>query len=196
VVVPNGGGVGAFKPRSLLGKHLKGEFARLSSSLESMLGRGVAAPAPALVLHVHGGGFISQSSLSHAVYLREWAAMLPDAVILSVDYSLAPEAQYPVALLEVVHAYGWALENGAAIGTTAASVVVVGDSAGGNLAVAMCLKAQELGMRPPDGTFWVGRVGGDGGGVAVGAAGVAWSCRPVQLCGKAADILTLFITGD
>lgn len=146
------GGLGAFTPHSLLGKHLKGELARLSSSLESMLGRGVSPPAAGLILHIHGGGFISQSSLSHSVYTREWAAMLPDAVILSVDYSLAPEAQFPVALNEAVHAYGWALANGAAIGTTASSVVVAGDSAGGNLAVALCLKAQELGMRPPDGT--------------------------------------------
>lgn len=145
------GGLGAFTPHSLLGKHLKGELARLSSSLESMLGRGVSPPAAGLILHIHGGGFISQSSLSHSVYTREWAAMLPDAVILSVDYSLAPEAQFPVALNETVHAYGWALANGAAIGTTASSVVVAGDSAGGNLAVALCLKVQELGMRPPDG---------------------------------------------
>lgn len=165
------GGLGAFTPHSLLGKHLKGEFARLSSSLESMLGRGVSPPATGLILHIHGGGFISQSSLSHSVYLREWAAMLPDAVILSVDYSLAPEAQFPVALNEAVHAYGWALANGTAIGTTATSVVVAGDSAGGNLAVALCLKAQELGMRPPDGTLVWSRdcLGGRAGTMAVAA---------------------------
>ncbi|GAB0494603.1 hypothetical protein MMPV_005897 [Pyropia vietnamensis] len=145
------GGLGAYAPHSLLGMHLKGEFARLSSSLESMLGRGQSPPATGLILHIHGGGFISQSSLSHSVYLREWAAMLPDAVILSVDYSLAPEAQFPVALNEAVHAYQWALANGPTIGTTAASVVVAGDSAGGNLAVALCLRALELGIRRPDG---------------------------------------------
>lgn len=166
------GGLGAFTPHSLLGKHLKGELARLSSSLESMLGRGVSPPAAGLILHIHGGGFISQSSLSHSVYTREWAAMLPDAVILSVDYSLAPEAQFPVALNETVHAYGWALANGAAIGTTASSVVVAGDSAGGNLAVALCLKVQELGMRPPDGT-WV-------------------RCRGCMVCTAATVVAALF----
>jgi hypothetical protein len=45
----------------------------------------------ALLVHIHGGGFIAQSSSSHAIYLKEWAVDLPDSCIVSIDYKLAPE---------------------------------------------------------------------------------------------------------
>ena len=47
-----------------------------------------------LVIHCHGGGFVAQSSQSHEMYLRRWAKTLR-APIISVDYSLSPEAPYP-----------------------------------------------------------------------------------------------------
>lgn len=47
-----------------------------------------------LIIHCHGGGFVAQSSNSHLVYLKHWARGL-GVPILSVDYSLAPEAPYP-----------------------------------------------------------------------------------------------------
>ena len=55
---------------------------------------------------MHGGGFVSQTSKSHTTYLKQWASEwgIP---ILSVDYSLAPEAPFPRALEEVLYAYGW-----------------------------------------------------------------------------------------
>ncbi|CAE1245417.1 LIPE [Acanthosepion pharaonis] len=52
-----------------------------------------------LLFHIHGGGFVSQSSKSHEVYLRQWARDLKVPVI-SVDYSLAPENPFPRALEE------------------------------------------------------------------------------------------------
>jgi hypothetical protein len=47
-----------------------------------------------LLIHCHGGGFVAQSSQSHEMYLRRWAKSLR-APIVSVDYSLSPEAPYP-----------------------------------------------------------------------------------------------------
>lgn len=70
-----------------------------------------------LLFHCHGGGFVAQSSRSHEVYLREWSKSL-DVPILSVDYSLAPQAPFPRALEEVLYAYCWALKNCALLGTT------------------------------------------------------------------------------
>ncbi|KAK3749309.1 hypothetical protein QZH41_020091, partial [Actinostola sp. cb2023] len=102
-----------------------------------------------LIFHIHGGGFVSQSSKSHEMYLRVWAREL-NVPIISVDYSLAPEAPFPRALEECFFAYAWAVKNADKLGTTAQYLCVVGDSAGGNLSVAVCMRAAEYGIRRPD----------------------------------------------
>ncbi|EDO39376.1 predicted protein, partial [Nematostella vectensis] len=105
--------------------------------------------AKGLILHIHGGGFVAQSSKSHEVYLRMWARDL-NVPILSVDYSLAPDNPFPRALEECFFAYAWALKNPDKLGTTLEYVCVAGDSAGGNLSVALCMRAAEYGIRRPD----------------------------------------------
>lgn len=112
----------------------------------------IRPPSPALIFHCHGGGFVAQSSSSHEPYLRDWARKL-GVPILSVDYSLAPEAPFPRALDEMVYAYCWALNNCHLLGSTAQRVVLVGDSAGANLNMSLALKCIELGLRPPTGLF-------------------------------------------
>lgn len=136
---------------SYLASTIKSELIKLQSNVSTFLGIEEATPASALVIHFHGGGFVSQSSSSHGVYLREWCADVPDAVVLSIDYRLAPESRFPVALNECVYAYHWALKNAERLGTRAERVVFAGDSAGGNLAIAAALKAIDAGMRRPDG---------------------------------------------
>ncbi|XP_063230131.1 hormone-sensitive lipase isoform X2 [Bacillus rossius redtenbacheri] len=135
--------------------------ARLLSAArrEGMMGEGrdargqpVLPPSSALVIHCHGGGFVSQSSHSHEMYLREWACQL-GVPVLSVDYSLAPRAPFPRALQEVLYAYCWALHNAHLLGSTAEKVVLVGDSAGANLNLGVAMKCVELGLRRPDGLF-------------------------------------------
>lgn len=107
-------------------------------------------PATGLLFHCHGGGFVAQSSKSHEIYLREWAVQL-NIPILSIDYSLAPEAPFPRALEEVFYAYCWALQNCALLGTTAEKIIFAGDSAGANLNLACALKCIDMGVRIPDG---------------------------------------------
>nr|CAD7441136.1 unnamed protein product [Timema bartmani] len=109
-------------------------------------------PSPVLIIHCHGGGFVAQSSRSHEVYLREWASHLK-VPILSVDYSLAPQAPFPRALEEVLYAYCWAINNCHILGSTAEKILLVGDSAGANLNVGVTMKCIELGLRIPDGLF-------------------------------------------
>lgn len=111
-------------------------------------------PSPHLLVHCHGGGFVAQSSRSHEVYLRHWAKQL-DCPILSIDYSLAPEHPFPRALEECFYAYCWALRNCRRLGSTGQSIVVCGDSAGGNLMISLCLRAIEFGVRLPDGVLGV-----------------------------------------
>ncbi|XP_029039585.1 hormone-sensitive lipase [Osmia bicornis bicornis] len=106
-----------------------------------------------LIIHCHGGGFVAQTSLSHETYLRAWAINL-DIPILSIDYSLAPEAPFPRAFEEVLYAYAWALNHASTLlGSTAKKILLVGDSAGGNLNLSVTLKCILLNIRKPDGIF-------------------------------------------
>ena len=64
-----------------------------------------------LVIHIHGGGFVALSSSGHQSYLRKWAKLIPDAVIMSVDYRLAPEYVYPEPLDDVWQGYYWIINH-------------------------------------------------------------------------------------
>ncbi|XP_017757856.1 PREDICTED: hormone-sensitive lipase-like isoform X2 [Eufriesea mexicana] len=106
-----------------------------------------------LIIHCHGGGFVAQTSLSHETYLRNWAINL-GIPILSIDYSLAPEAPFPRALEEVLYAYAWALNHASTLlGSTVQKVLLAGDSAGANLNLGVTLKCIQLDIRKPDGIF-------------------------------------------
>ena len=70
--------------------------------------------------------------------------------VLSVDYSLAPEAPYPRAVEEVLYAYCWMRANFRLLGTTGRKVIVVGDSAGGNLGAGLVLQCAQLSLPRPD----------------------------------------------
>ncbi|KTG46868.1 hypothetical protein cypCar_00015634 [Cyprinus carpio] len=83
-------------------------------------------------------------------YLRSWSQDL-NAPILSVDYSLAPEAPFPRALEECFYAYCWAIKNHNLLGWTGERVCLAGDSAGGNLCVTVSMRAAAHGVRMPDG---------------------------------------------
>ncbi|XP_072531875.1 lipase, hormone-sensitive a [Salminus brasiliensis] len=107
-------------------------------------------PSPWLLIHFHGGGFVAQTSKSHESYLKTWSRDL-NVPILSVDYSLAPEAPFPRALEECFYAYCWALKNCHLLGSTAERVCLAGDSAGGNLCLTVSMKAMSHGVRTPDG---------------------------------------------
>lgn len=78
-----------------------------------------------------------------------------DVPILSIDYSLAPEAPFPRAVEEVFYAYCWALKNPEQIGWTGENVIVVGDSAGGNLVTSIVIQCIEREIRKPKGLFFI-----------------------------------------
>ncbi|XP_072464024.1 hormone-sensitive lipase isoform X3 [Notamacropus eugenii] len=109
-----------------------------------------APRSKSLVIHIHGGGFVAQTSKSHEPYLKSWAQEL-GVPILSIDYSLAPEAPFPRALEECFFAYCWALKNCRLLGSTGERVCLAGDSAGGNLCFTVSLRAAAYGVRIPDG---------------------------------------------
>lgn len=70
---------------------------------------------------------------------------------MSIDYSLAPEAAFPRALEEIFYAYCWVLKNPENFGSIGENIVLVGDSAGGNLITACTIKCIEMGVKKPKG---------------------------------------------
>ena len=62
----------------------------------------------AIIIHIHGGGFVSMSSGSHRIYLNRWVKNLK-LVLFSIDYRLAPKNKYPDQLDDVWQAYFWIL---------------------------------------------------------------------------------------
>ena len=98
---------------------------------------------PALV-YLHGGGWTLFSLDTHDRVMREYAGRAGVAVI-GVDYALSPEARYPVALDQVCAVARFlALEDGLA-GIDPARIVLGGDSAGANLAIAAALRLRDEG---------------------------------------------------
>ena len=92
-----------------------------------------------IIFHAHGGAFVAQTSKSHQTYLNHWAKET-GIPILSVDYSLAPEAPYPRAAEEMFYAYCWMRDNFEMLGTTGENVIFAGDSAGANFVLGVTLQ--------------------------------------------------------
>ena len=106
-------------------------------------------PSKYLILQVHGGGFIAQSSKSHEIYLKPMAKSLC-VPIVCVDYSLAPTHPFPRASEEVFYIYAWCLLNKSLLGWTGERIVCMGDSAGGLLVTNIVQRAIVAGVRVPD----------------------------------------------
>jgi acetyl esterase len=94
-----------------------------------------AAPFPTLI-YLHGGGWSIGSAATHAKLARELCARA-GAVVVNVDYRLAPEHPFPVPLDDCVAAARWARASISSYGGDAARIAIGGDSAGGNLSAAV-----------------------------------------------------------
>ena len=100
-----------------------------------------------MLIYLHGGGFFADFRASHLHFLSQWSASL-SLPVLYVDYSLAPDNAYPTAVNECYDVYRWLVEG--RLGLRAERIVLLGDSTGGNLAAALCMKAIMDGLRVPD----------------------------------------------
>jgi hormone-sensitive lipase len=106
-----------------------------------------------LIIHVHGGGFVSMSSSSHENYLRKWCKEL-EIPVISIDYGLAPENPFPKPLDDVWQAYNWILNFSAQeFGISLDKIILVGDSAGGNLVLSLVYLLIVNQIRLPDAIF-------------------------------------------
>jgi acetyl esterase len=95
-----------------------------------------------VVVYVHGGGWILGDLNMHDAVCRYLALHVP-AVVVNVDYRLAPETPYPGALDDVSSALQWAAERASRWGVSPERLVVAGSSSGGNLAAAAALRARD-----------------------------------------------------
>ena len=102
------------------------------------------APAPGVLLHVHGGGYVSCSAATHRPVTAA-LARLAGCRVLAAEHRTAPEAPFPAALEDVVAAYRWLVTEG----PPGARIAVAGDSAGGGLALALALHARDAGWPAP-----------------------------------------------
>jgi acetyl esterase len=93
----------------------------------------------------HGGGFVVCSLDSHDRACRALARKA-NAIVISIDYRLAPEHTFPAAVDDALAATRWVLRSAVSLGIDPAAVAVGGDSAGGTLAavVAQCLRDEEM----------------------------------------------------
>ncbi len=104
---------------------------------------GAPAPGPA-VIWVHGGGMILGTIDTDDAVCSNYAARL-GAVVVSVDYRLAPEFPHPVPVEDCHSALAWTVANAAALGVDPARVAIAGSSAGAGLAAATALYARDHG---------------------------------------------------
>ena len=98
------------------------------------------------VVYFHGGGYVSGSPPDRYLPLAGAVALAANARVHAVDYRLAPEARFPGAFEDCLAAYRWTVGDG---GADPQSVAVLGDSAGGNLAVAVTVAARDANLPLP-----------------------------------------------
>ncbi|OBI90169.1 alpha/beta hydrolase [Mycobacterium asiaticum] len=97
-----------------------------------------------VVLFFHGGGFVMGDLDTHDGTSRQHAVGA-DAIVVSVDYRLAPEHPYPAAIEDAWAATKWVAEHGPEIGADTARIALAGDSAGGTIAAAIAQRARDEG---------------------------------------------------
>jgi acetyl esterase/lipase len=90
----------------------------------------------AAVMFIHGGGFVMGNTEIYEGLMRRMTKML-NTLVISVDYRLAPEVKYPGGLEDVERALNHLVNNAATFGVNPKKIVLMGDSAGGNLVAAV-----------------------------------------------------------
>ena len=103
------------------------------------------AAHPRVLLQLHGGGYIMRLGDVHRALALRLGVLMNASMVYCVDYRIAPAHLYPAALEDAVRVYRTLLARG----TRAEDIVLVGDSAGGNLALALVLDLREHDLPQP-----------------------------------------------
>jgi len=109
---------------------------------------GAPRPPQPLLVFFHGGGWVIGDLETHDGVCR-FLAEHGGCRVLAVDYRLAPEHPFPQPVEDAVAAFAWAAEHAAELGADPARIAIGGDSAGGNMATAVCIQARDSGATMP-----------------------------------------------
>ncbi|WP_159289218.1 alpha/beta hydrolase [Methylosinus sporium] len=98
----------------------------------------------AFVFYIRGGGFVLGSMETHHVLMAD-ICDITGLTIVAADFRLAPEAPFPAAIDDCFDIFRHVTENRPSLGLGAGRVLISGDSSGGNMAVALCMRLRDLG---------------------------------------------------
>ncbi len=98
-----------------------------------------------VIIHYHGGGFISP--LVPGLEYSLWQdANTYGAIVIAIDYRVAPEHKFPAAVNDSYNAFKWISEHGGQFGGDTSRIVLMGNSAGANLVAVIAQKAKKDGI--------------------------------------------------
>jgi acetyl esterase len=101
-----------------------------------------------VVVYYHGGGFVI-ADINVYNSSSQGLCEQANAIVVSVEYPKGPENKFPAAHTVSFDAYQWILKNAASIKGDSSKIAVVGESAGGNLAMNMSIMARDKGIKMP-----------------------------------------------
>jgi monoterpene epsilon-lactone hydrolase len=101
-----------------------------------------------VILQLHGGGYIGPMKNVYRRFAVNYSELCKGVDVLTIDYRVAPEEPFPAALEDAVTAYEWLVEEK---NYESKNIMVVGDSAGGGLALALCLYLKDNRISLPAG---------------------------------------------
>lgn len=101
-----------------------------------------------IIVYYHGGGWVIADLDTYDASAKGLSEQV-GAIVISVAYRQAPEHKFPTAHNDSYTAYEWALKNAASLKGDPKNVAVAGESAGGNLAAAVCMMARDKGAQLP-----------------------------------------------
>ena len=119
-----------------------------------------AGPFP-VVVYFHGGGWVIADKQVYDGGARGLSKQA-QAVVVSVDYRLAPEAKFPASWDDALASYKWAIANAASIKGDPKRLALAGESAGGNLALSTAIAVRDAGLTAPTHVLAVYPVGQTG----------------------------------
>lgn len=149
--------------KSLLSKDGKGQPADMGVGTTDITIPGAAGPLQAriykpneladdklhpVVVYFHGGGFVI-ADLDVYDGGPRGVSKMADVIVLSVHYRQAPEHKFPAAHDDAVAAWRWVLDNAQTFGGDPQKAAVMGESAGGNLAINVSIAARDQGLQAP-----------------------------------------------
>ena len=125
-------------------RQIDGAAGKIAARIYTPAGQG---PMP-VVVYYHGGGFVIATNDTYDATPRALANQA-QAIIVSVEYRKGPENKFPAAHDDAFAAYQWVLKNASTFGGDPKRIAVAGESAGGNLALNVAVRARDTQTQLP-----------------------------------------------